>query len=81
MPEVARHEPLAALDGGPDGLAAYRRLVPRLRGLLACNGLAVLELGAGQAGPVAGLARAAGLAATIRPDLAGTPRAVVLRMP
>ena len=30
MPDVARYEPRTALDGGADGLAAYRRLVPEL---------------------------------------------------
>ena len=49
MPEVARHEPRTALDGGPDGFAAWRRLLPALPRLLAPEGVAVLEIGAGQA--------------------------------
>jgi release factor glutamine methyltransferase len=81
MPEVARYEPAMALDGGPDGLTAYRSLLPRLPGLLTSNGAAVLELGAGQGELVAGLAGAAGMVAMTRPDLAGTPRALVLRLP
>ena len=52
MPEVARHEPRRALDGGPDGLDAYRALLRRLPSLLNPGGVAVLELGAGQAAPV-----------------------------
>jgi release factor glutamine methyltransferase len=78
MPEVACHEPAAALDGGRDGLAAYRRIIPLLPGMLCSDGVAVLELGAGQAEPVAAIATHSGTIATTRPDLAGTPRALVL---
>lgn len=78
MPEVARFEPASALDGGPDGLDAYRRLLPMLPELLAPAGLAVVELGQGQAKHVQALARAQGLAATTRSDLAGIPRALLL---
>ena len=80
MPEVAWHEPASALDGGPDGLAAYRRLVALLPGLLNPGGAAVLELGMGQLQAVEALARAAGLApAGCRQDLGGIERALVLR--
>lgn len=79
MPEVAAHEPLSALDGGADGLAAYRRIVAGLPRLLAPGGIAILELGIGQAPAVTGLAAAAGLVAQARADLAGIPRALVLR--
>lgn len=79
MPEVAAHEPASALDGGPDGLAAYRALCAALPGLLAPGGLAVLELGAGQAEAVGALAAAAGLrVAGLREDLGGVPRAILL---
>lgn len=44
-PEVARHEPMLALDGGTDGLAAYRRLVPDLARLAAPGAIAALEIG------------------------------------
>ena len=80
MPEVAGHEPASALDGGQDGLAAYRALCAQLPGLLAPEGLAVLELGLGQAAPVQALARAAGLVPSgLRQDLGGVPRALMLR--
>ena len=79
MPEVARHEPRSALDGGADGLAAYRAIVADLPRLLAPGGIAVLELGQDQAAPVAALGGAAGLAAAPRADLAGHVRALVLR--
>jgi len=80
MPEVAGHEPPAALDGGVDGLDAYRRITAALPRLLAPGGLAVLELGQGQAPAVAQLARNAGLTwLEARPDLNAIPRAGLIR--
>jgi len=80
MPEVARHEPARALDGGTDGLDAYRRIVAALPALLAPGGAAVLELGAGQRKAVEALARAVGLAPSgCRMDLGGIERALALR--
>ncbi|HXT79073.1 MAG TPA: peptide chain release factor N(5)-glutamine methyltransferase [Acetobacteraceae bacterium] len=81
MPEVSRHEPPAALDGGTDGLQAYRRIIPALPALLAPDGIAVLELGQGQAEAVAATAAAAGFGSDLRNDLGGTARAIVLRLP
>jgi release factor glutamine methyltransferase len=79
MPEVARHEPASALDGGADGLAAYRAILADVPRLLAPGGTAVLELGAGQALAVGALARQAGLVSLgTRPDLGGIDRALVL---
>jgi release factor glutamine methyltransferase len=74
-PEIARHEPAAALYAGLDGLAVVRRLVAQA----AERGAAFLavEVGAGQALAVEELARAAGFARTARrPDLAGIDRVV-----
>ena len=80
MPEVARHEPASALDGGADGLSAYRRIIADLPRLLAPHGVAVLELGQGQQAAVEALAKAAGLTPeACRADLGGIPRALVLR--
>ncbi len=56
MPDVSRYEPQRALDGGKDGLAAYRAILGRLPDLLETSGVAVLELGAGQAEAVSALA-------------------------
>jgi len=53
MPEVARFEPVTALDGGPDGLVLYRRLAAEGRERLSAEGLLILEAGAGQAGLIA----------------------------
>jgi release factor glutamine methyltransferase len=79
MAEVALHEPARALDGGADGLAAYRALLADLPRLLMQGGAAVFELGMGQADRVAALARGHGFYAETRPDLAGIPRAIILR--
>ncbi len=79
-PEVARFDPHAALDGGADGLDAYRRLVPESARILRPGGLAAFETGAGQARVVAALCRAAALQPVeIRADLAGIERVVVAR--
>lgn len=79
MPEVAFYEPALALDGGPDGLDAYRALAAILPALLAPRGVAILELGAGQAEAVAGIARAGGLQpGPARMDLGGVERALPL---
>jgi release factor glutamine methyltransferase len=82
MPEIARHEPASALDGGPDGLCAYARLIPQLPAILAPGGLAALELGAGQFAAAAALANQAGFI-HIRSgrDLAGVDRALLLAAP
>ena len=79
MPEVQKYEPATALDGGAGGLAAYRAIIPALPRLLAPNGLAVLELGAGQAISVASLAAQAGFSCHTKRDLAGIERAASLK--
>jgi release factor glutamine methyltransferase len=79
-PEVANFEPRSALDGGADGLDAYRALVTDLARLLTPSGHAVVEFGAGQGDAVAAVFRAQGLECTARVrDLAGRERALVLR--
>lgn len=73
-------EPEAALLAGEDGLGAYRAITARLAAVLQPEGIAILELGAGQAAAVAALAAAAGLVVGgIRHDLAGIARAMLLR--
>lgn len=79
MPEVVEHEPTSALDGGADGLDAYRTILSDLPRLLAPDGVAALELGAGQAPAVAAIAAQAGLSSEIRNDLAGVARVLLLR--
>ncbi len=79
-PEVSRHEPAAALRGGPDGLDTVRRLAAVAAGRLRTGGWLVMEIGAGQSGDAADLARGAGMrAVAVHPDLQGIPRAVVMQ--
>lgn len=79
-PEVRDHDPRLALDGGPDGLTAYRTICPLLPRLLVKGGFAVLEVGAGQAHSVAALFHAAGCTGTtVHRDLGGHERAVMSR--
>jgi release factor glutamine methyltransferase len=78
-PEVARFEPKLALDGGVDGLDAYRGLAPAITRLLAPGGIAVVEVGAGQAQKATGIMASAGLALrAVRHDLSGVDRCLVL---
>ena len=78
--DVRGYEPRAALDGGPDGLQAYRELGRLLPGLLKPRGHAVLELGAGQAGAVEPLFPSLEIV-RLASDLAGIPRALILQRP
>lgn len=77
-PEVALHDPALALDGGVDGLDAYRRIVPEAADLLTEGGLLALEIGAAQGAPVAGLLRHHHFQGIeILRDLAGLDRVVL----
>lgn len=79
-PEVRDHDPPRALDGGADGLAAYRRIAPQLCRLLPPGGVAALEIGHGQAAAAAAILRRAGLAMDgVARDLAGIERCVAVR--
>jgi len=75
QPEISQWEPRSALDGGADGLDAYRTIVPAAGNFLKNNGILILELGTGLAQSVAGMARSAGFSgiAFIK-DLAGIER-------
>jgi release factor glutamine methyltransferase len=79
--EVRDHDPLAALDGGTDGLDGYRRLIPQASRLLAPRGVLVVEAGDGQASAIGELMTAAGLTQQqpAKADLAGVLRAVAGR--
>lgn len=77
--EVAGHDPNGALDGGGDGLCAYRRIAARAADFLAPEGHLLVEIGPTQAQAVVGLFRSAGLMAEdegVRFDLAGRPRCI-----
>jgi release factor glutamine methyltransferase len=79
--EVRDHDPHRALDGGADGLDAYRLIAPEAARLLAPGGALVVEVGHDQSGEVGALMAAGGLTPDRAPksDLAGICRAVVGR--
>jgi len=79
--EVRNFDPPGALDGGRDGLDAYRTLIPQAARLLAPQGVLVVEIGQGQHDDVRALMTAAGLApeGPAKADLAGIRRAVAGR--
>jgi len=76
-PEVRRYEPRLALDGGADGLDAYRRLAPEILRVLKPGGRFAVEIGYDQKAAVEALFRAAGArdVETLR-DLADRDRVV-----
>lgn len=78
-PEVRDHDPKLALDGGRDGLDAYRAIADDAARLLGRGGLIVAECGYGQAEAIAMLFINAGLCMPhpVRADLSGIPRAFV----
>ncbi|MCD6034588.1 MAG: Methylase of polypeptide chain release factor [Rickettsiales bacterium] len=78
-PEVRIYEPMLALDGGEDGLACYRNLIPLAAGWLKKGGLLALEIGQGQEIDVEAIGEAAGLKLPrLYPDLAGIIRCVLM---
>jgi release factor glutamine methyltransferase len=78
--EVNAYDPRRALDGGEDGLGAYRNIVAHLPTLLAPFAIFVAEVGQHQAGAVAMLLERCGLyVEAIERDLAGVERCVVAR--
>ncbi len=79
-PEVREFEPQIALLAGPDGLDAYRALIPDCARLLAGGGAIGLEIGQGQGEAVAAILARHGLEVVEqRPDLAGILRCLVAR--
>jgi release factor glutamine methyltransferase len=76
-PEIRDFEPRIALDGGPDGLNFYRRIVVGLGDHLFDGGAVILEVGNGQADAVAAMLHAGGCVdVTVSNDLSGNGRAV-----
>ena len=78
--DVRDYDPALALDGGPDGLDAYRAICDRIPQLVALDGVVCLECGLGQGGDIAPLLRSAGLE-RVEPasDLAGRGRVLIGR--
>jgi len=76
-PEVRDFEPRVALDGGPDGLAAYRRLAPEIFRVLKPGGRFAVEIGSDQSSAVSSLFEGAGASElAVHSDLAGRDRVV-----
>jgi release factor glutamine methyltransferase len=76
-PEVRDHEPRLALDGGPDGLDAYRELAPQILRVLRPGGRFAVEIGVGQRAAVEALMADAGAVdIAVRNDLADRERVV-----
>ena len=76
---VRDYEPAGALFAGAEGLDAYRVLIAQLPALLTPDGVALVEIGAGQADAVAAIAAGAGLTSVLYRDLGARPRALSLR--
>ncbi len=84
-PQVAKYDPHLALDGGDDGLLAYRSFIPELPRVLAPAGLVFLEIGDGQQNIVAKLLKLANFDSsfekfTFKQDLCGKVRSVAGRL-
>ena len=80
MPEVSRFEPRLALDGGPDGLAAYRAIAAASGDLLSPGGRILVEAGVNQASEIYELFQSRGIVAEAPwKDLGGVDRVVSLR--
>ncbi|RFC66307.1 peptide chain release factor N(5)-glutamine methyltransferase [Fulvimarina endophytica] len=78
--EVQNFDPLLALDGGADGLDAYRAIAGAAPGLLAPHGAIVVEIGIGQEADVTLIFEARGFALVeARKDLAGIVRSLHFR--
>ena len=79
-PEVRDHDPRLALDGGADGLDAYRIILAQARRLLSPSGHLVVEIGYDQEGALRSLAVQNGLSVVrFDRDLAGNPRCIALK--
>jgi release factor glutamine methyltransferase len=79
-PEVALHDPRLALDGGADGLDAYRAIFSGVGRVLKPSGHVAVEIGIGQAPDVTAIACGSGFRLQrLASDLAGIPRALVFR--
>jgi release factor glutamine methyltransferase len=77
--EVRDYDPDLALDGGIDGLKAYRAIAPSLAWLAASEGFVALEIGAGQGGSVGQILTSHDFTSPmVRRDLAGRERVIAV---
>ena len=76
--EVKEYDPLIALDGGKDGMDAYKLIIPKLRNLIKTNGKIFLEIGKGQENFVSKIGIEHGLKLIeLQKDLSGVNRVIV----
>jgi release factor glutamine methyltransferase len=82
LPKAAQFEPRVALDGGANGLAVVDRLLELLPGVLARDGVAMLEIGGDQGGAIVEAVgrRLPGWACRVELDLGGLPRVARIEM-
>lgn len=74
-----KHEPIAALDGGEDGLDFYRFIVGEYKKYLANDGVILLEIGYDQGVPIRQIAERNGFSCEIKKDLGGNDRVAVIK--
>ena len=79
LSKEVKREPLAALDGGEDGLDFYREIVDKYGALLKKNGAMIFEIGFDQAEHLEGIAKSKGYSIEIIKDLGGNDRVAVIR--
>ena len=79
LSEEVKHEPLAALDGGDDGLDFYRFIVGEYKSLLSPDGVILLEIGYDQGEALCGIAEINGFSCEIKKDFGGNDRVAILR--
>jgi release factor glutamine methyltransferase len=81
-PEIRAHEPPLSLDGGPDGLDFYKKVVPLLAGAVMAGGIVAFEIGDTQGAAVADMLSAASFVdVSIHQDYNGLDRVVMARNP
>lgn len=81
-PDVRNNDPLRALDGGEDGLQAYRTIIAQAEIFLAASGWLCLEIGADQAASVSDMLKCDDWQiCDVRTDLAGRDRVIIANKP
>ena len=82
LQEEVLQEPRLALDGGPDGLSVYRRIIPDSFSSLVSGGILMMELGEGEDSEVENLLIAHSFVSVeFREDLSGIRRMILARKP
>ncbi len=77
--EVKKYDPFIALNGGKEGLDAYKSILPKLTNIIKPNGKIFFEIGEGQESPITKIAKGYGLSVEgYKKDLAGVIRVIML---